>query len=119
MGGRTADVVVIGGAVMGASAAFWLTRMQPGLRVVVVERDISFARASTALSVASIRMQFTTPVNVAISRFGIGFIRDFRASLGLDVGIGSLGFTENGYLFLTGSEDGAAILSEVAQMQRA
>ena len=119
MGGRTADVVVIGGAVMGASAAFWLTRMQPGLRVVVVERDTSFARASTALSVASIRMQFTTPVNVAISRFGIGFIRDFRASLGLDVGIGSLGFTENGYLFLTGSEDGAAILSEVAQMQRA
>ena len=119
MGGRTADVVVIGGAVMGASAAFWLTRMQPGLRVVVVERDTTFARASTALSVASIRMQFTTPVTVAISRFGIGFIRDFRASLGLDVGIGSLGFTENGYLFLTGSEDGAAILSEVAQMQRA
>ncbi len=82
MSGRTADVVVIGGAVMGASAAYWLTRMQPGLRVIVVERDPTYARASTALSVASIRMQFTTPVNVAISRFGIGFIRDFRESLG-------------------------------------
>lgn len=69
MSGRTADVVVIGGAVMGASAAYWLTRMQPGLRVIVVERDPTYARASTALSVASIRMQFTTPVNVAISRF--------------------------------------------------
>ncbi|WP_096785744.1 FAD-binding oxidoreductase [Rhodobacter sp. CZR27] len=119
MSGRTADVVVIGGAVMGASAAFWLTRMQPGFRVVVVERDTTFARASTALSVASIRMQFTTAVNVAISRFGVEFIRDFRNSLGIDVGIGSLGLTENGYLFLTGTEEGAAVLAEVAAMQRA
>ncbi|MCE6952774.1 FAD-binding oxidoreductase [Cereibacter sphaeroides] len=118
MSGRTADVLVIGGAVMGASAAFWLTRMQPGLRVVVVERDTTFARASTALSVASIRMQFTTAVNVAISRFGVEFIRDFRNSLGVDVGIGSLGLTENGYLFLTGTEEGAAVLAEVAAMQR-
>ena len=39
----TALVVVIGGAVMGASCAFWLTRMQPELRVLVVEQDISQA----------------------------------------------------------------------------
>lgn len=94
-----ADVVIIGGAVMGASCAYWLTRMQPGLDVLVVERDPSFAQASTALSVASIRSQFSTAVNVAISRFGIGFIRDFQQSLGVDVGIGSLGLKENGYLF--------------------
>jgi len=49
------DVVVIGGAVMGASCAFWLSRMQPGISILVVEQDPSFARASTALSVASIR----------------------------------------------------------------
>jgi FAD-dependent oxidoreductase domain-containing protein 1 len=112
------DVVVVGGAVMGASAAYWLTRMQPGLRVTVVERDPSFARAATALSVASIRQQFTTPVNVAISRFGIGFIRDFQAQLGHDVGVPSLGLKENGYLFLTGSAEGAALMAEVAMMQR-
>jgi glycine/D-amino acid oxidase-like deaminating enzyme len=90
------DVVIIGGAVMGCSAAYWLTRLQPGLSVLVVERDPSFAKASTALSVASIRQQFTTRVNVEISRFGVGFIRDFRNSLGHDVGIGSLGLKENG-----------------------
>ncbi|MDZ4135526.1 MAG: FAD-dependent oxidoreductase, partial [Paracoccaceae bacterium] len=67
-------MAIIGGAVMGASTAYWLTRLQPGLRVTVVERDTSFARASTALSVASIRQQFTTAVNVEISRFGIEFI---------------------------------------------
>ena len=78
MADMQADVVIIGGAVMGASCAFWLTKMQPGLNVLVVERDPSFAYASTALSVASIRQQFSTAVNVAISRFGIGFIRDFQ-----------------------------------------
>ena len=113
-----ADVVIIGGAVMGASCAYWLSRMQPDLDVLVVERDPSFAQASTALSVASIRSQFSTAVNVAISRFGIGFIRDFQQSLGVDVGIGSLGLKENGYLFLAHSAEGAALLSDLAEMQR-
>lgn len=108
-----ADVVVIGGAVMGASVAYWLTLMQPGLDVVVVEQDTTFARASTALSVASIRQQFTTAVNVEISRFGIGFIRDFKARMGLD-----LGLKEQGYLFLAHSAEGASTLAEVAAMQR-
>lgn len=112
------DVVVIGGAVMGAATAFWLTKMQPGLSVLVVEQDPSFARASTALSVASIRAQFSSPVNVAISRYGIGFIKDFQGHLGHDVGIPSLGFKENGYLFLAHSQEGAGILSELAEMQR-
>jgi FAD-dependent oxidoreductase domain-containing protein 1 len=108
-----ADVVVVGGAVMGASVAWWLTRLQPGLRVVVVERDPSYSQASTALSVASIRQQFTTEVNVKISRFGIEFIRNFKQQMGLD-----LGFRENGYLFLAQSEEGARDLTKVAQMQR-
>jgi glycine/D-amino acid oxidase-like deaminating enzyme len=118
MTANRADVVVMGGAVMGASVAYWLTRFQPGLKVLVVERDPSFARSSTALSVASIRSQFTTAVNVAISRFGIEFIRDFQAKLGVDVGIGSLGFKENGYLFLAHSNEGAGLLNGFAEMQR-
>jgi FAD-dependent oxidoreductase domain-containing protein 1 len=112
-----AQVVIIGGAVMGASCAFWLTKMQPGLQVLVVERDPSFAYASTALSVASIRQQFSTSVNVAISRFGIDFIRDFQENLGQDVGVGSLGLKENGYLFLAHTADGAGMLRDLAQMQ--
>ncbi len=113
-----ADVVVIGGAVMGASVAFWLKRMQPALDVLVVERDPSFARASTALSAAGIRQQFTTPVNVAISRFGIDFIRNFQDCLGVDVGIPTLGLRENGYLFLARSATALATLTDVAAMQR-
>ena len=112
------DVLVIGGGVMGASVAFWLTRMQPGLSVLVVEQDPSFAHAATALSVASIRQQFTTAVNVEISRFGIGFIRDIAAHLGPMGGITSLGLKENGYLFVTGSAEAAKLMRDVADMQR-
>ncbi|MBL9058289.1 MAG: FAD-binding oxidoreductase, partial [Rhodobacteraceae bacterium] len=112
------DVVIIGGAVMGASCAYWLTRMQPGLRVLVAERDISFAKASTALSVASIRSQFSTAVNVKISRFGVDFIRNFSERLGVEAGVGSLGLKENGYLFLSHTAEGATLLEELAAMQR-
>lgn len=117
--GESRDVVIAGGGVMGAAAAFWLTRLAPGLRVLVVEPDPTYARASTALSVASIRGQFSNPVNVRMSRFGLAFVRDLPGALGMDVGIPSLGFREQGYLFLAGSAAGAEAMREGAAMQRA
>lgn len=111
------DVAIVGGGVMGASVAFWLTRMQPGLSVTVVERDPSYARAATALSLASVRQQFTTEVNVKISRFGIELIRNIAEWAGQG-GVPDLGLIENGYLFLTGSAQAAAVMEEVAAMQR-
>lgn len=114
-----ADIVVIGGAVMGASTAFWLKKMQPTLDVLVVERDPTFARASTALAAAGIRQQFSNPVNVEISRYGIQFIKQFQQHLGLDVGIPDLALRENGYLFLTRTAEGLQTLTDLAALQRA
>jgi glycine/D-amino acid oxidase-like deaminating enzyme len=113
------DVVIIGGAVTGASAAWWLKGASPALRVLVVEKDPSYAHAATALSVASVRQQFSNPVNVEISRFGVGFIRDFARHVGPEGGVPSLGLRENGYLFLTGTETGRTVMEEIAGMQRA
>lgn len=112
------DVAIIGGAAMGASCAYWLTRMQPGLKVLVVERDPTYAQAATALSVASVRQQFSHATNVAISRFGIDFIRNFAERLGPAGGVPSLGLKENGYLFLSRTAEGAALLGDLAEMQR-
>src|SRR5690606_38635683 len=114
----TADVIIVGGAVMGSSVAWWLTKMQPGLDVLVLERDTSYSQASTALSVASIRQQFTTAVNVRISRFGVDFIRNFNERLGGLGQVASLGLKENGYLFLSSTAEGAAALADVAAIQR-
>ena len=113
-----ADVVIIGGAVTGAATAWWLMQMAPDLKVTVIEKDPTYARSATALSVASVRQQFSNPVNVEISRFGVDFIRNFAERIGPEGGIASLGLKENGYLFLSGTEDGARTLAELAAMQR-
>ncbi len=112
------QVVVVGGGVTGASVAFWLTRMAPGTAVTVVERDPSYARSATALSVASVRQQFSARVNVEISRFGIGFLRDIAGWTGPAGGVADLGLVENGYLFVTTSPAGAQAMVELAAMQR-
>ncbi|GHC45327.1 glycine/D-amino acid oxidase [Gemmobacter tilapiae] len=110
------DVVIAGGGVMGSAAAWWLAKIHPGITVTVVEPDPSYAKAATALSVASIRSQFSTAVNVQISRFGVDFIRNFTEHLG--PGAGDLGLRENGYLFVTSNPDNVALMRELAEMQR-
>jgi glycine/D-amino acid oxidase-like deaminating enzyme len=112
------DVIIAGGAVTGSSAAWWLSGAAPDLRILVVEPDPTYARSATALSVASVRGQFSNPVNVQISRFGVDFIRDFADRIGPEGGVPSLGLKENGYLFLAGSEEKAALMEELAAMQR-
>ena len=120
MGEARFDVVIIGGAVMGSAAAFWLTRLAgQGIKVLVLEADPSYARASTALSVASIRQQFSNSINVRISRYGIEFIKNISEMTGSDGGVTDLGLNENGYLFLAGSAGNAALMEELRQMQRA
>ncbi len=112
------DVLIAGGAVMGASVAFWLKRLDPTLDIEVIEPDPSYATSSTALSAAGIRGQFSDRANVAISRFGIEFIRDFARHTGPAGDVPDLGFKENGYLFLTTSQTGAETMENLAAMQR-
>lgn len=73
------DVVIVGGAVMGSSTAYWLTDNQ-GFKgsVLVVERDSTYHRAPSARAASCIRQQFSQPINILISQFGIEFIRSFR-----------------------------------------
>ena len=86
--GQVWDVVIAGGGVTGSSAAWWLLGQAPQLRVLVVEPDPTYAQSATALSVASVRSQFSNPVNVEISRFGVDFIRNFGDRIGPDGEIG-------------------------------
>ena len=104
MSERTA-VAIVGGGAMGSSIAYHL-KSDPNFtgRVVVIERDPSYARASSALSASSIRQQFSTPLNIHLSRYGIGFLRRARELLDVD-----LGLKEPGYLFLA-SAAGEAVL---------
>src|SRR5499427_1148784 len=85
---------------MGSALAYWLTRLDPDISVIVIERDPTYATASSALSAASIRQQFTTPVNIRISQASIGFLRQADELLEVDGSSVDIGLKERGYLFL-------------------
>jgi sarcosine oxidase len=119
-GGQRAEVVIVGGAIVGSAVATFLAlRGDWDGRVVVVERDPTYRTASTTLSAASIRLQFSTPLNIEISRFGISFIRDLDRWLGVP-GAPSpeIDFVEGGYLFLA-TAAGLPILEANHATQRA
>jgi FAD-dependent oxidoreductase domain-containing protein 1 len=102
IGPERADVVIVGGAIVGSAVATFLAlRDDWHGRVVVVERDPTYRTSSTTLSAASIRLQFSTPVNIEISRFGISLIKDLDRWLGLPgQPAPEIDFVEGGYLFL-------------------
>jgi glycine/D-amino acid oxidase-like deaminating enzyme len=113
------DVAIVGGGAVGSSIAYWLTRDAAWRgRVAVIERDPTYARASSALSASSIRQQFSTPLNIHLSRFGIGFLRQARELLSVDREPAvELGLREPGYLFLA-SREGESILRDNHAIQR-
>ena len=110
-------VVIIGGGAIGSSIAYHLAA-RPDFRgtVTVLERDPTYARASSALSASSIRQQFSTPVNIRLSQFGIEFLRRAGTTLAVDGERPALGLREDGYLFLA-SPDGVGALHENHALQ--
>ena len=110
-------VVVIGGGVMGSSLAYWLTRLDSSARVTVVERDPSYEHASSALSAASIRQQFSSAVNIGISQASIEFLRNAADELGIGAERPDIGLNEAGYLYLA-ADEGAAAMREVHELQK-
>jgi FAD-dependent oxidoreductase domain-containing protein 1 len=114
----SSQIVVIGGGVMGSALAYWLTRLEPASAVTVVERDPSYGSASSALSAASIRQQFSTPINVRISQASIAFLRNAPVELALDEERPDILLREHGYLYLAGV-DGAANLRRTHSLHKA
>ena len=113
-----ADVVIVGGAVVGSAAAFFL-RSQANFKgsVLVVERDFSYEKCATTRSVASIRQQFSTPENIRMSQFGSHFVRNITDYLTVDDEPPAVGFHEGGYLFLA-TRAGRAVLESNHRVQR-
>jgi FAD-dependent oxidoreductase domain-containing protein 1 len=93
------SVVIVGGAIVGSCVAYFLRAAGFSGAITVVERDPSYQYSSTALSAASIRTQFGTPVNIRMSLFGAEFIRTLKKRFGPSADIG---FIERGYLILGG-----------------
>ncbi len=113
-----ADVVIVGGAIIGSSVATFLAaRPDFDGRIVVIERDPTFRTSSTTLSAASIRQQFSTPLNIEISQFGIDVLKHPDRYLAVDGAVPEIDFVENGYLFLA-TDAGLSTLERNHALQR-
>lgn len=95
------DVAIVGGAIVGASVAWFLREEGFKGSIALIERDPQFTTASTTLSAASIRQQYSEAANIELSLFGLGLIRNIKTVFGPDADIG---FRENGYLLLAGPQ---------------
>ena len=114
---ETFDVVIAGGAVMGSSTAYHLMA-DPAFNgsILVVESDMTYQRSASALSVAAIRQQFSSLVNIRISLHGIAFLRRAADILAVDGETPDVGLHEGGYLYLA-SEAGKVVLAENQALQ--
>ncbi|MGH2737738.1 MAG: NAD(P)/FAD-dependent oxidoreductase, partial [Actinomycetota bacterium] len=110
---RTADAVVVGGGVMGASTAYHLA--QRGVKdVVLLEREPLLGQMSTGQCAGGIRHQFSTEINVRLSIESIRMMERFPDELGQDIGLKLCG-----YLFLlTRQEDLPTFRDNVALQHR-
>src|SRR6476469_4343946 len=77
------DVAIVGGAIIGSAVAFFLKRLAPAARVAVIERDRTYEFASTLRASGGARRQFSCPENIAMSNFGIPFIKHADATLAI------------------------------------
>jgi glycine/D-amino acid oxidase-like deaminating enzyme len=98
------DVVIVGGGIMGSATAYYLITADPTLKIAVVERDPTYAQASTTLSMANVRTQFSLKENVQISQYAIQMLQTFEEDMAVDGESPKIYFRQEGNLFLVAAE---------------
>jgi sarcosine oxidase, subunit beta len=103
---QTAEVVIIGGGIVGSSIAWHLTHA--GCKnVLVIERESSQGKGSTGKSMGGVRAQFSTPVNIQMSLYSIPFYAKFEEVVGYPAD-----YRPQGYLFLATKDSHLAYLRD-------
>jgi len=117
---KSYDIVIVGGAIMGSSTA-WFLSDDPDFdgSVLVVERDRTYETASTTHTNSCMRQQFSAELNVRISQFAADFVKNLRSYMGQDERVPELNVRNFGYMYLADNDDFAGVLRNNQQIQRA
>lgn len=98
------DVIIVGGGVMGSSTAFHLMSAD-SLNVAVIEKDPTYERASTPLSIGNVRIQFNLKENIQISQYALEFMAGFEEKMEVDDMRPKISWHQEGNLFLVEEKD--------------
>ena len=104
---QTYDIIIIGGGIMGSASAYYLTKSDPGLKVAVIERDPTYARASTTLSMSNVRIQFSLKENIQISQYTFKVLDRFEDERAFDGNKPKIYYRREGNLFLIDADNEA------------
>ena len=112
------DVVIVGGAKIGSSVA-WFLSDNPDFdgSVLVVERDPSYAHSSTAHTNSCMRQQFSAEINVRISQFTAEYVNNFQQYMGNDPRVPKIPLQSFGYMYLANNQAFADSLCQAQQLQ--
>jgi len=109
---RAADVVVVGAGIVGCSTAYHLAAAGAG-NVVLLDREDAVGRGSTGACAGGFRQQFSTEVNIRLSRASVPMIVNFTEEHGIAVDV-----SQDGYLFLVREADSWRSFLEGVELQR-
>lgn len=111
------DVLIVGGGIMGASTAYHLVKGDEKIRVAVIEKDPSYEKSSTTLSMANVRLQFSLEENVRISQYALEVLGRFEEEMAVDDDKPAIAFHQEGNLFLV-DQDGRGPAEKALSMQQ-
>src|SRR6476659_767439 len=109
---QTAEVVIIGGGIVGSSIAYHLAAAGC-TDILVIERETAQGKGSTGKSMGGVRAQFSTPVNIQMSLYSIPFYADFEEVVGHPAD-----YRPQGYLFLATKDSHLAYLRNHFERQK-
>jgi FAD-dependent oxidoreductase domain-containing protein 1 len=117
MDNSTYDVVIVGGGIMGSSTAYSLMSADNKLKVAVVEMDPVYTRASTTLSMANVRIQFSLKQNIQISQYAFEVLERFEDTMAVGEDKLNISYRREGNLFLI-DENGCSVSKETLALQK-
>ena len=115
---KRADIVIIGGGIVGSAIAYFLSRDGRAGRTAVIEPDPSYEFAATPAANGGIRQLFSLPENIRMAQFGLDFYADFHREMALDDAPADIGFRRRGYLFIS-DDGGHAVMAANHRLQTA
>ena len=112
------DVVIVGGAIMGSSLAWFLSSNEDfDGRILVVEKDPTYEFSSTMATNSCMRQQFSAELNIKISQFAAEFVKNMRSYMGNDPDVPQLTIHNFGYMYLADNDDFADTLKNNQKIQ--